>query len=138
MKKSVCLPCLLLLFAFCSQAQESTDPEFTGTWKVKEVSIDEGLNQQVQNMMLMMKKGFQNAQFVFGSDGKFTLKPEGDVPPMMTEMMSFLNGEKWTYDRQKKKIEVGAGVLVLFVKETDNQYYFDLSDTPITLQMDKF
>ena len=137
MKKTIPTLIVLLLISWYSYGQRSVDQEFTGKCAVKEVTIAKGLNSEVQNMMMVMKNGFTDSQFIFGSDGKFKIQLKENAPSMMKEMTSFLNGRNWVYDRDKKELEVGNNELLMFVEQKDGKYYFEFSDTPITLEMDK-
>jgi hypothetical protein len=51
--------------------------------------------------------------------------------------MNFLNGKDWSYNQEKRELEIGDNHLVMFVKEENGKFFFAFSDTPIILEMVK-
>ena len=134
----------LILFSFQVQAQQIVSSDsLVGTWVCTEVTqlsaSKEFDDAKAKAALEIMKKAYLGSSFTFGADGIFrhTLtKTSQDF----SEMLKFLNGQKWQFNSVGKSISIGRpsdNLMGIDVVETNNSIYFVIKDLPLWLKMEK-
>ena len=129
---------LILCLFSCSHvfAQLTTD-SLVGEWICKEVSLTEEItDSETKTAMDFLKKGFINSRFVFKPDGTLNFRLDERVPAKMKEL-SFIDNKKWTFDPKMEMIMIHPDIMDIQVKKGDGFLKFLLSDSPLSLRMQK-
>lgn len=128
------------MFSFQVQSQIVSRDSLVGTWVCTEVTQmpnKEFDDPKFKSAMEIMKKAYLGSTFTFGADGVFrhTLtKTTQD----MTEMLNFLNGQKWYFDTLGKSISIGKpsdNLMKMDLVEANNSIYFVPDEMPLWLKV---
>jgi hypothetical protein len=138
-----CLIFIILAFSFRAQAQIVSRDSLVGTWVCIEVIQLSGSKEfddpKGKAALEVMKKAYLGCTFTFGADGIFrhTLtKTSQDF----SEMLKFLNGQKWYFNSAGKSISIGKpsdNLMAIDVEEANNSMYFVIHDLPLRLKMER-
>ena len=142
--KSLTIFIFIILASTPLYSQQFTENELYGSWIVldsrltPEMTLD--LDDETQEKMEEMRKGFVGTIFNFKRNKEFTIKFTENIPEFMKEL-EFLNENKW---------KIGDGTEIATGNEEDNfslmrliviilegKGYFIIKDVPITLEVIK-
>lgn len=126
-----------LLFSNVILAQDITEEEIIGTWKVTEI---EGLNKIPNKEAKMMATLFLDATFKFQEDFRFDLILKNKNGLFEKELLKEMTNAKWIYNPEKSLISIGQKsnnykIMGIYVSEKETQIYFLLSETSIILKV---
>ena len=133
---------IIFYLIICDQAytQGLTKGKITGEWICKEVSINsDKVTPDRRAAAEMMKNGFLNSKFIFGSNGIFSLQLPKESPAVMKEF-NFLNKKQWFLDQKNHFITIGTSkenLMKIQINEADGFLIFMLEETPFVLRMEK-
>jgi len=133
----------VVLFSIQVQAQIISRDSLIATWVCTEVTqlsaSKEFDDPKLKANLEIMKKAYLGSTFTFGADGKFrhtVTKTSQDF----SEMLNFLNGQKWYFNSIGKSISIGEpreNLMSIDVVEANNSIYFVIKDLPLWLKMAK-
>jgi hypothetical protein len=132
-----------VVFSFQVQAQIVSADSLKGTWVCTEITVlsagKEFESPKGKEMLETMKKAYLGSTFTFGADGIFqhtVTKTSQDF----SEMLNFLNGQKWNFNAVGKHVSIGKpgeNLMGIDVVEANNSIYFVIMDTPLWLKMSR-
>jgi hypothetical protein len=132
---------LVVVTSFQLKAQIVAADSLVGTWvctEVKQLAIDKEFdNPKGKEIMDITKKAYLGSTFTFGADGIFrqtVTKTSQDF----SEMLSFINGQKWHFNALGKSITIGPpreNIMSIDVVEAEGATYFVIKDIPLWLKM---
>ena len=112
-----------------------------GTWVCTEVAElpagKEFQDPKGKEALEIMKKAYLGSTFTFGADGIFrhtVTRTSQDF----SEMLKFLNGQKWYFYADRKRISIGKpaeNLMGIDVVEANNSTYFLIEDFPLQLKV---
>jgi hypothetical protein len=133
---------IVFLISYVEVAAQIIHPDsIAGEWICRKAVALEELegSPQEKEMMQAIIKGFENARFVFGSNGIFMLHVSKDAPEQLREL-DFLNNQKWFYYPEENKISIGTrqqNLMHIIVRREEGMVTFLLFETPLSMRMEK-
>ena len=142
MNKRITLFALLLLVSGITvKAQTLQRDSLAGVWLCIEATIAANITIPKEELeaVKVLQKGIINSKFHFKTNGLFEWQLPKDAPPVL-KGMSFLNGQKWFVDGERRMVHIGQpkeNLMQILVRQQDGIVYFILSDTPLLLHVRK-
>jgi hypothetical protein len=131
MKLWLLMACSFISLTALSQKKD----DITGNWKVIRVLLPADLKGDKQGIQKMEKIMLQTS-FHFNSDGSCTV----DSPEKEMQFKKC----KWTFNDKEKSISINGEVngdkgllMEIIVSPKNNKWYFELVETPISLEVHK-
>lgn len=134
MNKIICL-LVLLMISSNAIAQDLTEKDILGNWKVKEIK-EATSNSDYAPIV----DGFSKAEFKFKEEGAFELVKHSE-PGIFDQIAGMMEGTTWKFDTEKQLVKVGSEadkftILGIYVKKMDGTLHFHLKESGLKFLME--
>lgn len=135
--KSILILTIGITGSLIARGQALSREQIIGVWTCTEVAYTERVTEA--DAVEKTRQGLVNSQFIFRSNGLFSLQLPSGAPIEFRELEA-MNNKMWHFKSKERTVFVGSlddDLLTIHVQPANGFYYFSIRDTPMVLKVVK-